>query len=305
MNLNGAGVSGSGALTNSGTAATYGGAVALQSASTIGGSGNITLTNTISGAFGLSLCRRRDLDIERGEQREHHHDDQLRRVRQVGAGGTSGVLGSGAVTDNGTLIFDRTDSYGGSVGNAISGGGGVTVSGGGTLTLTASNGLTGGFTIENGTVSTSNNNGLGSTGATVYLGSDSNSATLLFTGTPGPAQNIVVASGGTRTIQANNGVTAANGVVDADTITLNGNLDLAETGTGNIQFRGNITGAGNVIIDTDNTGAVMLQGTNNFSSLTVKAGYVTAQTSSSAFGAGTIHVGGSCHCVARFSNSGR
>ncbi|MEI6073075.1 MAG: autotransporter-associated beta strand repeat-containing protein [Verrucomicrobiae bacterium] len=57
LTLNGSGVSNGGALTNSGSAATYGGTVALATASTIGAtssSSSITLTGVISGAGGLT-----------------------------------------------------------------------------------------------------------------------------------------------------------------------------------------------------------------------------------------------------------
>ncbi|MCU0795745.1 MAG: autotransporter-associated beta strand repeat-containing protein [Akkermansiaceae bacterium] len=47
---------------------------------------------------------------------------------QVGAGGTTGTLGSGAVTNNGSLIFNRSNSL--TVSNAISGTGSVTVTAG-------------------------------------------------------------------------------------------------------------------------------------------------------------------------------
>jgi len=65
---------------------------------------------------------------------------------QLGNGGTSGTLGSGAVTNNGTLVFDRTDAYGGTVSNAVSGSGGVTLSQG-TLSWGGANTYTGVTTI--------------------------------------------------------------------------------------------------------------------------------------------------------------
>jgi autotransporter-associated beta strand protein len=49
-------------------------------------------------------------------------------VLQVGNGGTTGTLGSGAVTDNASLVFNRSDTL--SVANAISGTGSVTNNGG-------------------------------------------------------------------------------------------------------------------------------------------------------------------------------
>ena len=71
---------------------------------------------------------------------------------QVGNGGTSGSLGTdtGAITDNGTLAYDRSDNL--SVANVISGVGGLTKLGGGTLTLTGMNTFTGPLNIDAGTL---------------------------------------------------------------------------------------------------------------------------------------------------------
>jgi T5SS/PEP-CTERM-associated repeat protein/autotransporter-associated beta strand protein len=76
---------------------------------------------------------------------------------QVGNGGTSGRLGNGIVANNSSLIFNRSDNYGGNFSNAISGSGSLTVRGG-SLLLTASNtygGLTrvqGGKLTVNGSI---------------------------------------------------------------------------------------------------------------------------------------------------------
>ncbi len=70
---------------------------------------------------------------------------------QVGNGGTSGTIGSGNVTDNSALVFNRSDSV--TFNNAISGVGSVVQYGAGTTTL---NGLaltyTGSTTTSNGTL---------------------------------------------------------------------------------------------------------------------------------------------------------
>ena len=69
---------------------------------------------------------------------------------QVGAGGTSGNLGAGTVTDNGSLVYDRADNV--TFSNRINGPGTFTQIGGGTVTLTASNAYSGPTTISNGTL---------------------------------------------------------------------------------------------------------------------------------------------------------
>jgi fibronectin-binding autotransporter adhesin len=92
---------------------------------------------------------------------------------QVGDGGTTGTLGSGNVTNNASLVFNRSDTY--TVGNTISGTGSVTKDGSGTLILTGNNGY-GPTVINSGTLQ------IGNGGATGNLGSGdvTNNATLVF-----------------------------------------------------------------------------------------------------------------------------
>ncbi|MEI7956473.1 MAG: autotransporter-associated beta strand repeat-containing protein [Verrucomicrobiota bacterium] len=89
---------------------------------------------------------------------------------QIGSAGTSGSLGGGAVTNNATLEFNRTDSYGGTVSNAIGGTGAVKLSGG-TLTLGGTNTYSGATTITSGTLLVSGTGSINSTsGVTVSSG---------------------------------------------------------------------------------------------------------------------------------------
>ncbi|HEY3321932.1 MAG TPA: autotransporter-associated beta strand repeat-containing protein, partial [Planctomycetota bacterium] len=69
---------------------------------------------------------------------------------QVGNGAAVGTLGAGAVTDNGLLIFNRSDNI--SIGTTISGAGNLTQAGAGTgtLILIANNSYLGTTTINNG-----------------------------------------------------------------------------------------------------------------------------------------------------------
>jgi fibronectin-binding autotransporter adhesin len=73
---------------------------------------------------------------------------------QVGSGSTTGTLGSGAVTNNARLSFNRSNPL--TVANLISGTGSVVQQGAGTLTLTAINTYTGGTVVEAGTLSLGN-----------------------------------------------------------------------------------------------------------------------------------------------------
>ena len=69
---------------------------------------------------------------------------------QIGNGGTSGALGSGAVTNNATLTFNRSDAF--TVSNAITGTGSLVKAGAGNLTLASNLSLGGTLTVDAGTL---------------------------------------------------------------------------------------------------------------------------------------------------------
>ncbi|WP_395746032.1 autotransporter-associated beta strand repeat-containing protein [Prosthecobacter sp.] len=95
-------------------------------------------------------------------------------VLQVGNGGASGTLGTGSVTDNAGLTFNRSDSI--TVSNAISGTGTLTQAGTGTTILTGSNSYSGTTTISGGTLQIGNGGTTGSLGS----GSITNNGTLII-----------------------------------------------------------------------------------------------------------------------------
>lgn len=131
---------------------------------------------------------------------------------QVGAGGTTGTLGPGAVTVNSTLAFKRSDTAL-VVANEITGTGMLVQSGTGATTLTNINNVyTGGTTIDAGTLILANVNGsatgtgpitINSTGALTGTGSASGAVTVnaggtvAMTGTGNLAGAITVKTGGT------------------------------------------------------------------------------------------------------------
>ena len=69
---------------------------------------------------------------------------------QVGAGGIIGTLGTGNVTDNGTLAFSHSDAV--SMNNIVSGTGGLTQAGLGLLSVTNVNTYSGATTVSSGTL---------------------------------------------------------------------------------------------------------------------------------------------------------
>ena len=85
---------------------------------------------------------------------------------QIGVGGTTGVLGVSTLTNNGTLIFKRSNAstYSGS----ISGTGAVTKQGAGTLTFTGTSSYTGATRVDGGSLFV--NGQLGNTAVSVASG---------------------------------------------------------------------------------------------------------------------------------------
>lgn len=69
---------------------------------------------------------------------------------QVGSGGTTGNLGSGSVTNNAALVFNRSNDF--TISNAISGAGTLNKTGAGALTLSYANTYTGATTISAGSL---------------------------------------------------------------------------------------------------------------------------------------------------------
>src|SRR5207253_1779312 len=81
---------------------------------------------------------------------------------QVGNGGTAGTLGTGVVTDNGNLIFNRSDSV--TVAGPVGGAGTLTQAGAATLILMGNN-TYGATTISAGTLQIDNGGTNGTLGS--------------------------------------------------------------------------------------------------------------------------------------------
>lgn len=85
---------------------------------------------------------------------------------QIGSGGTSGAI-AGNVTDNGTLVFDRSDTV--AFAGNISGTGAVQQIGSGKLTLSGANSYAGGTLISGGTLAVSADNSLGASTGSISI----------------------------------------------------------------------------------------------------------------------------------------
>jgi autotransporter-associated beta strand protein/T5SS/PEP-CTERM-associated repeat protein len=181
---------------------------------------------------------------------------------QVGNGGTSGSLGSGSVTDNASLIVNRSDEV--SLGNIISGTGSFTQAGSGTTTITVSNSYSGGTTVSAGAVALSNEYALGATNAALNV----SGGTLNNT-----SYNAVVGA-----------VTLGNGsITGAGTLTAS---SYTATNTGAALISESLAGTGS--FTQSGTGTTTITGANTYSgTTTISAGALSA-ASTNALGTSAV-----------------
>ena len=150
-------------------------------------------------------------------------------VLQVGNGRRNGNLGSGAITNNGSLVFNRSDTNL-LVPNVIRGVGSITNAGTGTVTLSGASAFSGGTTIQRGTLRVLNSAALGIPSSPTII---SNGATLDFTNNVNFGIKSITASGAGWAATApfinsggNSGFVAAN----FSQVTMTTNLRLAVPG---------------------------------------------------------------------------
>ena len=210
---------------------------------------------------------------------------------QVGDGGTTGSLGSGNVTNNSALAFDRSDTI--TVSNLISGTGSLSQLGSGTMILTADNTYSGVTTISNGTLQVGNGGGTGllgtnaiyDYGSLVYDLTNSKAVNNVISGTgslvqAGQGTNSILTltatntySGGT-SIQNGGAISVANGwaLGTGDVNVDNGTLEASTTSATNktiIQVGGNYTQSANGTLQLSIGGTVSDAGTNEYDQLNV------------------------------------
>jgi fibronectin-binding autotransporter adhesin len=237
----------------------------------------------------------------------------------VQGGATAGSLASTSIVDKGSLVYNEFDIQapgitaagdlqqqylGELVGATISGGGSVTLLGGGGLALSGANTFSGGLNIKAGTVYITNAAGSAGSG-TITIGDSNNTgaaATLaaIFSGTLNAANAINVVGTGADTISFvinNNDLSASSATFSgavtlgsggtASNLTVQNNFATVESGATSLVLSGNISGNGNLILQTNigaanNSANVVLSGA---STGVNNVGTITNN------GAGTIIVG--------------
>ena len=161
---------------------------------------------------------------------------------QLGNGGTTGSI-TGNVTNNGTLVFNRSDAI--SFDGLISGSGAVQQIGSGVTTLTGANSYTGPTTVGAGTLIVNGNQTAATGDTTVSAG-----ATIGGTGVIGGS--MTVANGGT--------LAPGNVGTTPGTLTINGAVALNDTTNLNYNF-GQANVAGGPFNDLTNVaGSIVLDG---------------------------------------------
>ena len=190
---------------------------------------------------------------------------------QLGNGGSTGSLSpSSAITNNCSLVFNRSNAVtqGTDFAATISGSGSVIQAGTGTAILSGSNSYSGGTTVSSGTVQIGNANALGTGGLTV------NAGTLNLSG------NSVA-------------VPAFSGAGGAVTNTVSGTSTLtAMIGSGTSTYAGNIVnGTGGVALTKEGAGTLVLGGSVAMAGLNANGGLINL-AHSAAIGALSIGTSG-------------
>jgi autotransporter-associated beta strand protein len=221
INFSGGPMTLSGGLLHGGISgsASYGGQVSLATDSTIQvDSGNsFTLTNASGlngGTYNLTKTGNGTLVLP-GVTNTWASVHIAAGTIQVGNGGAKGGLGTGTVTDEGSLAFNLSGNI--VVDNAITGPGNLIQNGPGTVTLTADN------------------------NANSFIGAiQVNAGTLKINGTSGPAP-----------VTVNGGAIGGSGVINSSVTVLPGGAVAPGDGLGTLSIQGDLNLGGNLQVDVN------------------------------------------------------
>jgi autotransporter-associated beta strand protein len=267
------------------------GASANTSSLVFSGTGNITIgavtdTGAGSGKFGLTKNGSNRLTLS-GENTYSESTIINAGTLQIGDGSSTGSLSSNsAITNNATLVFNRSGivTQGTDFANSISGTGALTQNGSGTLILSGANAYTGATNVNSGTLSLAVITNGGVAGA---LGNSTNAA-----------GNLVLGGGTLEYTGTSNGTTDRNFTLTAGTTSgisvANSTVSLTISGAA-AATSGNLTKSG--------AGTLLLSGANAYTgSTTVSAGTLVLSGASGALGSGNVNVNSSA--ALELGNSG-
>lgn len=162
---------------------------------------------------------------------------------QIGNGGATGSLGTNNITNNSSLIFNRTGTY--SVASPISGSGSLTQRGMGTLTLSGSNSYSGTTTVDGGTLVAGSSTAIGSGAGALTVNNGSKLALGSYNATVGAVTLNSGSITGSGTLTGTS-YTVSSGTIDP---TLAGaGVTLTKTGDGSVTLNGAETFTGKTTV---------------------------------------------------------
>ncbi len=290
--------------------ATLGADVTVTSINPDSGVSLTTFGGVISGSHGITLTagvNQISTFVFSGDNTYSGRTTISAGTLRVGAGGTTGTLGTGNVVNNYTLAFNRSNTL--TVANQISGTGNLIQQGTGTTILTADNTYEGVTSIIGGRLQ------VGSGGTTGSLGSGDvgfSSGTLVFNRSNTLTQSshligsgaIEQAGTGTTILTANNSYSQGT-TISAGTLQVGAGFD----GTTGSLGTGGVTNNGTLIYRRSNTltDSNVIQGTGNLvqngTGTTILTG-VSTYTGTTTVNSGTLQVDGSIANSATTVNGG-
>jgi autotransporter-associated beta strand protein len=167
---------------------------------------------------------------------------------QVGNGGTNGTLGSGVITNNGQLVFNRSDTNL-VIPNVIRGSGALTNAGTGRVSLSGASAFSGQVTVLQGTLRVLNSSALGGTIAGGVI--VSNGATLDITNNANIGRDAIIAGGAG--VGGNGAIinsSSTNGFVAANFSQLTLYTNIVIGGSGRLDFRASSSTAADANLST-------------------------------------------------------
>ena len=248
----------------------------------VANSGNVTINAAIAGASPLSISATGSGRVTLNGTNTYTGTTTINAgTLQIGNGGTTGALStSSTITNNATLVFNRSDTL--TQGTnfstaAITGTGSLIQNGSGNLTLNAANTYSGGTTLNSGTLVINNASAIGSGTLTINGGTLNNTSASAITLSTNNAQswNGNFAYTGTNDLNLGTGAVAMNAT---RTVTVNG---------GNLTVGGSISGSGG--LTKNGTGTLVLSGSNTYNgTTTINAGTVRAAATNALVNTGNI-----------------
>ncbi|NBP24312.1 MAG: hypothetical protein EBU81_07145, partial [Proteobacteria bacterium] len=224
-NGGGIGTLGTGDVANSGVLTfnrtgtlTYGGVISGTGAVTKLASGTVTLTGNHSYSGGTTISA---------------------GMLEIGNGGTSGAIGTGAITNQGVLAFNRSDNL--NVPGGISGNGELRQNGTGTLTLSGASTYTGATRVNAGRLATTADDLLSDSSAVIVAGG----ATLQLGGNDGIGS---LAGAGAVVLGTNNLTIGLDGTSTTFSGGMSGLGGMIKVGAGNLTLDGINTFKGDAVL---------------------------------------------------------